>query len=47
MSKINAQQQIDTTKLIQLSGVVVSETELNTMPYTTIYDKTQKRGGDG
>lgn len=44
MSKINAQQQIDTTKLIQLSGVVVSETELNTMPYTTIYDKTQKRG---
>jgi hypothetical protein len=44
ISKVNAQQPIDTAKLIQLSGVVVSESELNTLPYTTIYDKTQKRG---
>lgn len=30
--------------LIQLSGVVVSEQELNTMPYTTVYNKTRKKG---
>lgn len=35
---------IDSTKLIQLSGVVVSEEALTPMSYTTIYDKTQRRG---
>lgn len=35
---------IDTSKLIQLSGVVISEDDLNPLPYTTVYDKTQKRG---
>lgn len=35
---------IDSTRLVQLSGVVVSEEELTPMPYTTIYDKTQRRG---
>lgn len=37
-------QSIDSTQLIQLSGVVVSEGDVETMPYTTIYDKTQRRG---
>lgn len=37
-------QPIDSAKLIQLSGVVISEEELLPMPYTTVYDKTQKRG---
>lgn len=43
--------QEDTTKvkatdsmLVQLSGVVVGGDELNPMPYTTIFDKTQRRG---
>ncbi|MBI1836690.1 MAG: carboxypeptidase-like regulatory domain-containing protein [Flavobacteriia bacterium] len=35
---------IDTNKLIQLSGVVVSENELEQLSYTTVYDKTLKRG---
>lgn len=35
---------IDSTRLLQLSGVVVSEEELTPMPYTTVYDKTQRRG---
>lgn len=39
-----AQQPIDSSKLIQLSGVVVSEDELNTLPYATIFDKTAVRG---
>lgn len=30
--------------LIQLSGVVVESEELEPMPYTTIFDKTQRRG---
>lgn len=32
------------TLLIQLSGVVVESEELEPMPYTTIFDKTQRRG---
>lgn len=39
-----ASRDIDSTRLVQLSGVVVSEEELTPMPYTTIYDKTQRRG---
>lgn len=35
---------VDSSKLIQLSGVVVSEEELEAMPYTTIFDKTARRG---
>ena len=35
---------IDSSRLVQLSGVVVSEEELTPMPYTTVYDKTQRRG---
>lgn len=35
---------IDTTRLIQLSGVVVSENELEQLSYTTVFDKTLKRG---
>ena len=35
---------IDSTRLVQLSGVVVSEEDLAQMPYTTVYDKTQRRG---
>ena len=30
--------------LIQLSGVVISEETLEPLPYTTVYDKTQRRG---
>ncbi len=32
------------TLLIQLSGVVVESEELEPMPYTTVFDKTQRRG---
>ncbi len=46
--KLFAQKQtisaIDSSRLVQLSGVVVSEEELTPMPYTTVYDKTQRRG---
>lgn len=34
----------DSLRLIQLSGVVVAEDELTPMPYTTIFDKTARRG---
>ena len=37
-------QEVDSTKYIQLSGVAINEEDLNPLPYTTIYDKTQKRG---
>ena len=30
--------------LIQLSGVVISEETLEPLPYTTVYDKSQRRG---
>ncbi len=32
------------TALIQLSGVVVSESTLDAVPYTTVFDKTIRRG---
>ena len=38
------QTRVDTVQLIQLSGVVVNEEDLNPLPYTTLYDRTQKRG---
>ncbi len=34
----------DSLTLIQLSGVVVAEEELEPMPYTTVFDKTARRG---
>lgn len=43
-SQLMAQDSIRKTRLIQLSGVVVSSDSLNEMPYATIYDKTVKRG---
>lgn len=41
--------QVDTTlmkgkHLVQLSGVVVAEEELTPMPYTTVFDRTARRG---
>ncbi len=39
-----AQRFIDSTKLIQLSGVAISEHDLNPLPYTTVYDKSIRRG---
>ena len=38
------QTQDDSIHLIQLSGVVVAEEELEPMPYTTVFDKTARRG---
>lgn len=35
---------IDTSKMIQLSGVVVSEEDLNPMPYITVFDKSIRKG---
>lgn len=35
---------MDTSKYIQLSGVVVSDEELEPMAYTTIFDRSQRRG---
>jgi len=32
------------SNLIQLSGVVIDEENLEPMPYTTVFDKTQRRG---
>jgi hypothetical protein len=40
--RVNAQ--IDTSKLIQLSGVAVSEEDLSQLPYTTVYDRSLHRG---
>ena len=38
---VNAQRSdIDTSKILQLSGVVVSEQDLTPMPYITVYDKS-------
>lgn len=39
-----SQNEIDSSKLIQLSGVVIGEGDLEPLPFTTVYDKTQKRG---
>ena len=38
------QNPIDSLKLIQLSGVVISEGDLTPLSYTTVYDKTSQRG---
>lgn len=35
---------VDSLRLIQLSGVVISEETLEEEPYVTIYDKTQRKG---
>lgn len=40
----NQQVTIDTNRLIQLSGVVVAEDNVEPLPYTTVYDKTIRRG---
>ncbi|MFN5785476.1 MAG: hypothetical protein ACK457_05865, partial [Flavobacteriia bacterium] len=39
-----AQSNLDSTKFIQLSGVALSEGDLNPLPYTTVYDKSIKKG---
>lgn len=39
-----SQAQIDTSKIIQLSGVAVSDEDLTQLPYTTVYDRTIRRG---
>jgi hypothetical protein len=38
------QTRVDSLQLIQLSGVVVNEEDLTPLPYTTLYDRTQRRG---
>ena len=43
-SHLEAQRSIDSTKLIQLSGVAISEHDLNPLPYTTIFDKSIRKG---
>jgi hypothetical protein len=35
---------IDTSQMIQISGVVVSEEDLAPMPYITVYDKSIRKG---
>lgn len=40
----SAQHSDDSLKLIQLSGVIVSDADLAPLPYTTVYDKTVGRG---
>ncbi len=40
----NAQESEDSMKLIQLSGVVVSEESVEPLPYTTVFDKSARRG---
>jgi hypothetical protein len=41
---LGQRQDIDTTRMLQLSGVVVSEQDLTPMPYMTVYDKSIGRG---
>lgn len=44
-SKLSAQRKnIDTTRIMQLSGVVVSEEDLSPMPYITVYNKSIRKG---
>lgn len=40
----NRDNAMDTSRLIQLSGVAIGETDMNPVSYTTIFDKTSKRG---
>lgn len=46
--QVNAQKDtvryIDTSKYIQVSGVVIDEGNMEPLSYTTVYDKTLKRG---
>ena len=35
---------IDENNMVQLSGVIISEETLEPMPFTTVYDKTIRRG---
>lgn len=39
-----SQSKLDSTRFIQLSGVAISEGDLNSLPYTTVYDKTIEKG---
>lgn len=39
-----SQSKLDSTRFIQLSGVAISEGDLNSLPYTTVYDKTIQKG---
>jgi len=45
---VNAQQDtfpyIDTTKYIQVSGVIISDGDMQPLPYTTVYDRSLKKG---
>ena len=34
----------DSSKLIQLSGVAISESDMNPLPYTTVYDRSIRKG---
>lgn len=43
-SSVFAQSKLDSTRFIQLSGVAISESDLNSLPYTTVYDKTIQKG---
>ncbi|MES2799707.1 MAG: carboxypeptidase-like regulatory domain-containing protein [Bacteroidota bacterium] len=44
LNKSNAQVFVDTTKLVQLSGIAVNEEDLQPVSYATIFDRTIKRG---
>lgn len=39
-----SQAKLDSTRFIQLSGVAISEGDLNSLPYTTVYDKSIQKG---
>jgi hypothetical protein len=41
---VQVQAQVDTSRIIQLSGVAVSEEDLVQLPYTTVFDRSIKRG---
>ena len=43
-ANLMAQRYLDSTKLMQLSGVTISEVDMNPLPYTTVYNKSLKRG---
>ena len=43
LSHAQEELELDST-MIQLSGVVIGEDDLEPLPYTTIFDKTQRRG---
>lgn len=44
VDSVFSQSKIDSTRLIQLSGVAISEGDLNSLPYTTVYDKSIEKG---